>query len=106
MAAIIIIAGITNDKAVDANVMNGVNDATHSVNSVMLIGTVLLICTKFWDRGISEMEAKNIENAHITIITMIVKLTLHHSGGIGWVHKNHRSSEITINERDDAVQQS
>ena len=52
------------------------------------------------------MEAKNIENAHITIITMIVKLTLHHSGGIGWVHKNHRSSEITINERDDAVQQS
>ena len=57
-----------------------------------------------WNGGINEIDAKEIEKVQITIITAIVKLTLHQFGGIGWVHRNHRSNEITIKDRDDAVQ--
>ena len=41
---------------------------------------------------------------HMAVITMKVKLRLHHLGGTGCVQRNQRSSEITMSDREEAVQ--
>ena len=62
-AAIIITAGITKDRKVEAKVMEGVKEATHS--SVLIVEFSISI----WKNGVSEIAAKEIDIVFLRFYT-------------------------------------